>query len=53
MSHIMLSYNWDHQNLVKTVAAGLKARGIPVWMDLDKMSGDINVRYVGDLRKLY
>ena len=49
MSHIMRSYNWDHQKLVKKVAAGLKERGIPAWMDLDKMSGDTNARYVGDL----
>ncbi|XP_066910176.1 uncharacterized protein [Clytia hemisphaerica] len=40
--HIMISYNWDIQDLVKKVVSGLKSRGIPVWMDLDAMSGDIN-----------
>ena len=44
--HIMISYNWDIQDLVKKVAEGLKKRGIPVWMDLDAMSGDINSRYI-------
>lgn len=39
----MLSYNWDHQELVKKVAAGLKKRGVPVWMDIEGgVSGDIN-----------
>ena len=42
--HIMISYNWDIQDLVKKIAGGLKKRGIPVWMDLDAMSGDINSR---------
>lgn len=40
--HIMISYNWGIQEMVKKVAEGLKKRGIPVWIDLDKMSGDIN-----------
>lgn len=43
--HIMISYNWDHQDLVRKVVKGLKDRGIPVWVDEDAMSGDINERY--------
>ena len=41
----MISYQWDIQELVKKVVQGLKNRGVPTWMDLDEMSGDINSRY--------
>ncbi|XP_074655014.1 uncharacterized protein LOC141908741 [Tubulanus polymorphus] len=41
--HVMLSYQWDRQELVKRVFKGLKVRGINVWMDIEGgMSGDIN-----------
>ena len=47
MSHIMISYNWSHQNqtLVKKVAKGLEKRGLPIWIDLEEMSGGIDQRY--------
>eukprot|EP00794_Sanderia_malayensis_P014117 gene14117-15593_t len=42
-SHVMLSYQWDIQDLVKRVYQSLQARGLPVWMDIEGgMSGDIN-----------
>ena len=43
-SHIMISYNWDIQPMVKKVVEGLGKRGIPVWFDLNAMSKDINER---------
>ena len=43
--HIMLSYQWDLQDLVKRVYQSLKDRGLPVWMDCEGgMSGNINDR---------
>lgn len=43
--HIMLSYQWDLQDLVKRVFQSLKNRGLPVWMDVEGgMSGNINDR---------
>ena len=35
----MLSYNWDHQSVVKRVNASLQARGYAVWIDIEKMQG--------------
>ncbi|KAL5264916.1 hypothetical protein ACHWQZ_G005866 [Mnemiopsis leidyi] len=41
--HIMLSYNWGVQDLVRTTYEYLESRGIPVWMDIKGgMSGNIN-----------
>ena len=34
MSHVMLSYNWDNQELVKKVYTDLTKRGINCWMDI-------------------
>lgn len=42
MSHIMLSYQWDSQELVKKVNSKLKGLGLSTWMDIDAMSGEIN-----------
>ncbi len=43
--HVMLSYQWDNQDTVKEVYAGLKAAGFPVWMDIEGgMAGNINER---------
>ena len=39
--HIMLSYQWDNQKEVKRIKEALEAQGYPVWMDVDKMHGDI------------
>lgn len=41
--HIMLSYQWNSQKLVKQVANILKQRNIPIWFDIDgDMKGNIN-----------
>ena len=34
MKHVMLSYQWDTQELVKQVYAYLTSKSIPVWMDI-------------------
>ena len=41
--HIMLSYQWNNQELVKRVADRLKQRNIPIWFDIaGDMKGNIN-----------
>ncbi|XP_036372463.1 uncharacterized protein LOC118769463 [Megalops cyprinoides] len=41
--HVMLSYQWDDQALVKKVYDRLKEDGLPVWMDIEGgVSGNIN-----------
>ncbi|CAM4983626.1 unnamed protein product [Rotaria socialis] len=41
--HIMLSYNWSHQQKVKKIANKLKEKKIPIWFDIDgDMKGNIN-----------
>ena len=37
--HVMLSYNWDHQDVVKRINSALKARDYAVWIDVEKMQG--------------
>lgn len=39
--HIMLSYQWDYQTEVRQIRDALKRAGVNVWMDIDKMSGNI------------
>ncbi|XP_074538690.1 uncharacterized protein LOC141800180 [Halichoeres trimaculatus] len=42
-SHIMLSYQWDDQALVKKIYDRLKEDGLPVWMDIEGgVTGNIN-----------
>lgn len=44
--HVMLSYNWNSQNLVLAVHDILKAAGIKVWMDVNGgMQDNIYERY--------
>ncbi|XP_070551315.1 uncharacterized protein [Ptychodera flava] len=40
--HIMISYNWKHQEEAKLIKEALEERGYRVWMDLQNMKGDIN-----------
>ena len=37
--HVMLSYNWGHQDVIKRLNASLKARGYTTWIDIEKMQG--------------
>ena len=39
--HVMISYQWDNQPLVKKIADYLKERGFKVWFDLYDMKGYI------------
>eukprot|EP00055_Hartaetosiga_balthica_P014038 m.75028 g.75028 ORF g.75028 m.75028 type:complete len:867 (+) comp8467_c1_seq1:71-2671(+) len=40
-NHVMLSYPWAHQNVMKKVFTSLKTSGYNVWMDIEKMGGSI------------
>eukprot|EP01047_Picozoa_sp_COSAG01_P044245 COSAG01_NODE_3985_length_5465_cov_3.480432_6_plen_497_part_00 len=37
--HIMLSYNWDHQDVIKRVHASLVRHGYSIWIDVEQMQG--------------
>ena len=37
--HVMMSYNWDHQNTILRVVVTLQARGYLVWVDTEQMKG--------------
>ena len=37
--HIMMSYNWDHQDVILRVVAWLQAHGYLVWVDTEQMKG--------------
>eukprot|EP00058_Branchiostoma_floridae_P015678 XP_002601166.1 hypothetical protein BRAFLDRAFT_75615 [Branchiostoma floridae] len=37
--HVMLSYQWDNQEVVKKIKATLEATSYKVWMDIDQMGG--------------
>ena len=39
VEHVMLSYNWGHQEAVKRINVALKARAYSVWIDIEKMQG--------------
>ena len=39
VEHVMLSYNWGHQEAVKRLNQALKGRGYNVWIDIEKMQG--------------
>lgn len=42
-AHVMLSYQWDDQALVKKIYNRLKDHGLPVWMDIEGgVTGNIN-----------
>ena len=35
----MLSYNWDHQDVIKRINKALQTRGYMTWIDVEKMQG--------------
>eukprot|EP01048_Picozoa_sp_COSAG05_P000290 COSAG05_NODE_7_length_42457_cov_58.929152_47_plen_207_part_00 len=37
--HVMLSYNWSHQSVIKRINTALKTRAYAVWIDIEKMQG--------------
>lgn len=39
--HIVISYNWGHQEVVKKIYESLKNENIKVWMNVDNMQGCI------------
>ena len=40
----MLSYQWDSQAFVKEIKSFLETNGLRVWMDINEMYGNINIR---------
>lgn len=39
--HVMISYQWGHQKTILRLKEALQAAGIPVWLDVEKMSGSV------------
>ena len=39
--HIMISYQWDSQTKVQEIHKALKGHQFNIWIDVEKMSGDI------------
>jgi hypothetical protein len=39
---IMISYQWDHKEIVKRIKESLEQAGFRVWIDLEQMYGNIN-----------
>jgi len=37
--HIMISYQWGSQEIVKKIASALKKTGYKIWLDIDHMQG--------------
>jgi hypothetical protein len=37
--HVMISYNWDHQPVIKRIHAALVQRGCSMWIDVEQMKG--------------
>ena len=37
--HVMISYNWEQQELMLKIRDTLKNSGYKVWMDVDKIGG--------------
>ncbi|KAK3782837.1 hypothetical protein RRG08_002468 [Elysia crispata] len=37
--HVMISYQWANQEVIKRICSELRTHGIPVWIDIDYMGG--------------
>ncbi|RUS83523.1 hypothetical protein EGW08_008702 [Elysia chlorotica] len=37
--HVMISYQWANQEVIKRICTELRSHGIPVWIDIDYMGG--------------
>jgi hypothetical protein len=37
--HVMISYNWEHQPIVKRISQALQQSGYRVWLDVEQMKG--------------
>ncbi len=38
--HVMVSYNWNHQDVILRIVKWLQKRGYLVWVDTEQMKGD-------------
>ena len=48
---VMLSYQWDSQSLVKEIKSFLETNGLRVWMDVNEMYGNINIRMKNAIKR--
>ena len=39
VEHVMISYNWSHQEMIKRINLALQRRKYRVWIDIEKMQG--------------
>ena len=39
VEHVMLSYNWEFQSVIKRLNNALKFKGYRIWIDVEKMQG--------------
>ena len=39
VGHVMMSYQWSNQEIIKKIVHELRLQGIPVWLDIDYMGG--------------
>jgi hypothetical protein len=39
--HVMLSYCWDNQDVIRRIREGLRRRNVTVWVDYEDMSGSV------------
>ena len=44
LPHVMISYSWAHQSTILDLCEQLKLAGIPYWLDVEQMQGNINDR---------
>ena len=44
LPHIMISYSWAHQDSIIDICKHLKSAGLPYWLDIEQMHGEINDR---------
>ncbi|XP_072037454.1 uncharacterized protein [Amphiura filiformis] len=49
--HVMISYQWDHQERAIKIRDRLKQSGFNVWMDVDKLEGSILVAMANGVEK--
>ena len=51
--HVMISYNWDHQDRALKIRDKLKEKGYNVWMDVDKMGLWFSLLFLFKMTPLY
>lgn len=44
LPHVMISYSWAHQDSIIDICKHLDSAGLPYWLDIEQMHGEINDR---------